>query len=250
MYGFHMKERINEFAKLYESIHDVFGRKTLNIIVGFAIFFVLLILNGYIYFSGAQKPSGELVVVIDAGHGGNDPGKVSSSGVDEKDVNLAIALKLREQLENRGVKVVMTRENDSSLANPEAINKKTSDLNNRVEIINASNANCLISIHQNSYPDKAVHGAQVFYHGTSEESRELATHIQKKIIADVDSSNKRKEKEGNDYFILRKSVCPGVIIECGFLSCPNETAKLIDDKYQDKLACAIADSVCEVYNFK
>ena len=224
--------------------------KHIKLIAGSVFLLILLVVNCVLYFSEAIKPDDDFVVVIDPGHGGNDPGKVGTSNVKEKDVNLAIALKLRDSLEERGVKVVLTRENDTNLATPGATNKKTSDMNNRVELINESRADILISIHQNSYPDASVKGAQVFYHGTSEESRKLAETLQSALISEVDPDNNRAAKEGNDYFILRKSTCPGVIIECGFLSCPEETAKLVDEEYQEKLAETIAESVCRLYGVK
>lgn len=222
----------------------------IKVIVGSIFLFVLLIVNCVLYFGKAIKPNDDFVIVIDPGHGGSDPGKVGTSDVKEKDVNLAIALKLRDSLEERGVKVILTRENDTCLATPGATNKKTSDMNNRVEIINSSQADILISIHQNSYTDASVKGAQVFYHGTSEESRKLAETLQSALISGVDPDNNRAVKEGNDYFILRKSTCPGVIVECGFLSCPQETAKLVDEKYQEKIAETIAESVCRLYGVK
>lgn len=235
------------FAKLYGNLRGRFRQRAVRVVIGFAIFFILMIVNCVLYFSQAVRPEEQFVVAIDAGHGGNDPGKVGTSNVLEKDVNLAIALKLRDKLQARGIKVIMTREIDMSLATPGATNKKTSDMNNRIEIINSGQADILISIHQNSYGNASVKGAQVFYHGTSEESRNLAETIQRYLITEVDPENTRAAKEGNDYFILRKSTCPGVIIECGFLSCPEETAKLVDEAYQDKLAEAIANAVCKLY---
>ena len=183
------------------------------------------------------------VIVIDAGHGGDDPGKISADGILEKDVNLAIAKKLETELLNRGYEVVLTRENDEWLSTPGTSNQKKSDMNNRVEIINNSEALFLISIHQNSFTDSSVKGAQVFYYGVSEEGKGLAKRIQENIKKDVDSENRREIKEGNEYFILRRSNCPGVIVECGFLSNYEETAKLINDSYQQKLAVAIADAI-------
>lgn len=242
-----MKKDKMIFAKLYGNLRGCFKGRSARVIIGFAIFFILLIVNCVLYFSQAVKPKEQLVVAVDAGHGGNDPGKVGASNVLEKDVNLAIALKLRDKLEAQGVKVIMTREIDASLATPGATNKKTSDMNNRIEIINSEHVDILISIHQNSYGSASAKGAQVFYHGTSEESKELAETIQSFLISGVDPENTRAAKEGNDYFILRKSTCPGVIVECGFLSCPEETAKLVDEAYQDKLAGAIADAVCKLY---
>lgn len=223
------------------------GRRFPHVLFLFFLLSVIAIMNCYFYFSEATNPE-DVVVVIDAGHGGNDPGKVGVSNVLEKDVNLSIALILKDKLEEKGFQVILTRENDESLATSGATNKKSSDMNNRIEIINGVKADCLISIHQNSYSSSSVKGAQVFYHGTSAESRELAEAIQKSLIENVDSNNHRKAKEGSDYFILRKSVCPGVIVECGFLSCPEETAKLVDEGYQNKLADAIVEGICEKYN--
>lgn len=245
-----MKKITDGFAGLYVNFKRLFGKRAFKVAFGFAVFLILVIINCCLYFSKAVKQDDGLLVVIDPGHGGSDPGKVGVSDVLEKDVNLAISLKLKERLEAEGIKVVMTRENDESLATPGATNKKTSDMNNRIEIINGSGADCLISIHQNSYTTASVKGAQVFYYGTSKESRELAEKLQKYLISGVDPENHREAKQGNDYFILRRSVCPGVIIECGFLSCPAETAKLIDEDYQNKIADAITNAVCELYGIK
>lgn len=215
-------------------------------ILCFAVLFIIIIVNCFLYFSKAIKPDDELVIVIDPGHGGNDPGKVGINGVDEKDINLSIALKLKESLEKRGVRVVMTRENDASLATLGATNKKTSDMNNRIEIINSCHADMLISIHQNSYTSPDVKGAQVFYHDSSDDSRIIAQTLQNALVSEVDPENKREAKAGNDYFILRKSTCPGVIIECGFLSCPKEAAKLVDEEYQWKIAETIAGVIYKI----
>lgn len=245
-----MKKILNSIARSYRNFMLHFGKRKARIIFGFAIFLILIVVNCFLYFSQAVKTNDEIIVVIDPGHGGMDPGKVGVSSVMEKDVNLAIALKLKEKLEAQGVKVIMTRDNDVCLATPGATNKKTSDMNNRIEIINSVDADCLISIHQNSFTNSSVEGAQVFYYGTSRESRELAEELQKYLIKYADPDNHREAKQGNDYFILRKSLCPGVIIECGFLSCPSETAKLIDEDYQDKIADAIAKAICDLYNIK
>lgn len=117
------------------------------------------------------------VVVIDAGHGADDPGKVGVSGTEEKDLNLEIALRLRDYLTEQGMEVVMTREEDISLAEESASSVKVSDLKKRVEIINGANAALAVSIHQNSYTDSAVSGAQVFYYGDSAEGKLLAESL-------------------------------------------------------------------------
>ncbi len=212
----------------------------------FAIFFSLLIINGYIGQSKALKEE-KIVVVIDPGHGGNDPGKVSADGLLEKDINLQIAMYLKEELESMGIDVVMTRETDICLAIEGATNKKNSDMKNRVELINELSPDCMISIHQNAFTEQSVSGAQVFYCSQSEESKELADSIQKKLIEFVDSDNDRKIKIGDDYYILRKTTCPSVIVECGFLSCPAEAARLSDETYQRKIAAAIATAIFQSY---
>lgn len=190
------------------------------------------------------------LIVIDAGHGGSDPGKVSRDGICEKDINLAIAKKLEIALVNKGFTVVMLRDKDEDLASFGATNKKKSDMNNRVEKINSLSAACLISIHQNSFPDSSVKGLQVFYYGKSDSGKSLACSIQTIVRETIDVDNNRQIKEGNDYFILRKSNCPGVIVECGFLSNPEEALKLTDQKYQEKIAEAIAKACEEEFQDK
>lgn len=187
------------------------------------------------------------MIIVDAGHGGNDPGMVAGD-VLEKDVNLAIAKKLRIKLTENGYKVIMTREKDECLALDGARNKKTSDLKQRIELINASNADLLISIHQNCYPDANVCGAQTFYYGESEQSEKFAKLLQGNLIEMVDPKNHRQAKDGKDYYMLRKSTCPGVILECGFLSCPAECRKLTEESYQNLIVDAIVKSVDE-YGF-
>ena len=235
--------KIINFIKKYQN----FGKVSLRALLGILIFFSLMLVNCFVYFSDASEKKEILTVVIDAGHGGNDPGKVSQDGILEKDVNLAIALKLKSQLEKKGIRVILTRDSDVCLAETGAANKKKSDMINRMELVNESGADLLISIHQNSYSDKRVKGAQVFYYGSSEQSMLLAKEIQDCIKEYADAENNRKAKACDDYYILRKSACPAVIIECGFLSNPEETAKLVDDKYQEKLAEAITEAVCGLY---
>ena len=209
-----------------KNIKNIIAKYYSYLWICFAILFCAMILNGYIGQGKNLKKENKLVVVIDPGHGGNDPVKGSKDGVLEKDINLEIALLLKEELEKMGATVIMTRETDICLAAEGATNKKSSDMKKRVEIINEINPTCMISIHQNSFSDQSVSGAQVFYNGESDDSKALAQAIQSEFIQSVDSENNRKIKEGNDYYILRKTICPGVIIECGFLSCPAETDKL------------------------
>ncbi len=185
------------------------------------------------------NPPDKKIIVIDAGHGGNDPGKVSNDGIQEKDINLSIAKYLKDYLCAQDYVVYITRNDDKGLHDEGASNKKSSDMKNRIAFFNEKNADLVISIHQNSYPDSFQHGAQTFYYANSGESKRLATHIQNSLLK-IDTSNTRKEKASDSYYILKKSSMPAVIVECGFLSNPEETAKLSDSNYQKKLAYAIS----------
>lgn len=242
-------KKIKQKAAVYYMKFEEFLRKhKFKCLMVAAAFLIIIIINCIIFAAGAEKNNtGKIVVVIDAGHGENDPGKVGITGVLEKDINLSIALKLKTNLENRGMQVILTRKTDENLATEGAVNKKTSDMKNRVEIINSAEAICFISVHQNSYTDPNVKGAQVFYYGGSEESRMLAEKIQESLIKNVDTDNHRKCKEGNDYYILKKTAIPGVIVECGFLSCPEEESRLTDENYQEKIAEAIAVAIEDTY---
>lgn len=178
-------------------------------------------------------------IVIDAGHGGYDPGKVGVAGVMEKDVNLAIARFLRDDLEACGIKVIMTREEDASLCGEGEEQAKVRDLKNRIGIMEEAGAFIAVSIHQNSYPDPSVHGAQVFYYVTSVEGKALATALQARLISELDPENARQVKENDTYYLLKKTKAPLVIAECGFLSNPEEAEKLSREEYQKKVAWAL-----------
>lgn len=185
----------------------------------------------------------DMIIVVNAGHGGNDPGKVGKNNIIEADINLAIALKLEVALKEKVCQVIMTRTDSNNLSKPEASNKKTSDMKERIRIMEEAHPEIILSIHQNSYGDSQVKGAQVFYHSQSKEGEKLAKALQDALVNNVDASNKRKSKEGDDYYLLRKSTAPAVIIECGFLSNPTETALLVDDGYQEKIADAIIQGI-------
>lgn len=179
------------------------------------------------------------VVVIDAGHGGADPGKVGQSGTLEKEINLSLALKLREYLERDGIQVVLTRETDDGLYSAGAQNKKREDMAARVRIISEVQPEFVVSIHQNSYPTAECKGAQMFYYKGSEESRQLAELLQTTFLEVLQDGNKRQAKENAEYYLLRKTACPIVIAECGFLSNPSEEALLKTEEYQEKVAEAL-----------
>ena len=175
-------------------------------------------------------------VVIDPGHGGNDPGGIGGAGVLEKDVNLSIAAFLKQNLEQQGIEVVMTRETDQGLYSDTAANKKREDLANRIQVIESEKPDFVLCIHQNIFTDAKYHGAQVFYYKESEEGARLASAIQEQLIRGVDPENTRVPKSNMNYYMLKESPVSIVIVECGFLSNAEEEAKLGTVDYQRKLA--------------
>lgn len=191
----------------------------------------------------------DFTVIIDAGHGGFDSGKVGNDGTLEKDLNLEIAKKLERLLTAADVRVLMTRTEDVALS-PEGKGAKQQDLQKRVEFMNQSNADCVVSIHQNSFPEETIKGAQVFYYTPSEEGRNLSSILQKQLVRCADPKNHRLEKANNTYYLLKNSTPPTVIVECGFLSNPEETKKLVDDAYQQTLAWAIHLGILQYLNEK
>ena len=182
-------------------------------------------------------------IVIDVGHGGSDPGKVGIQGIKEKDVNLAIARYLKDYLIAEDYTVYMTRETDQGLYDESVSNKKKSDLSNRIQFLQKKNAACMISIHQNSYPDTIQHGAQTFYYEGRDEDKNFAQYVQDSLLA-FDPSNTRQIKSNTSYYILKNAQVPSILIECGFLSNPEETANLTDPNYQKQIAYAIAVGTC------
>ena len=194
------------------------------------------------YVSVQQENVRRNLVVLDPGHGGKDPGKVGADEELEKDINLAISLKVREKLEEDGMEVVMTREKDVMLSDGDADNKKLEDLNSRIDIINEQQPAIAVSIHQNSYSDPAVRGAQVFYFTHSDKGKQAAEALQKELL-EFDRENTRDIKANDTYYLLKKTEVPTVIVECGFLSCPGEAELLTDEAYQEELAGAIAKGI-------
>lgn len=187
-------------------------------------------------------------VVIDAGHGGKDPGKVGVDGSLEKDINLQIALKLQKFLQMQDVDAILTRDSDVGLYDENASNKKVQDMKNRVALIEEHQPVLTVSIHQNSYHEEYVHGAQVFYYASSEKSKELAERIQQVMALELDRDNARKAKANDSYYLLKKTSSPVVIVECGFLSNYEEAQKLSSELYQEKVAWAIHLAVMQYLN--
>lgn len=195
--------------------------------------------------ASADGNAREKVVVIDAGHGGFDPGKVGTAGTLEKDINLAIALEVKELLELNGITVIMTREEDKGLYADSDSNKKSADMKARVQLLYDTDPILAVSIHQNSFTDPSSHGAQVFYYEGSAEGKRGAEILQKVLKRELADSNHRLEKANTSYYMLKKSPCPLVIAECGFLSNPEEEKLLQEPDYQRKLAWAIHLGIME-----
>ena len=176
-------------------------------------------------------------VVIDSGHGGKDPGKVGINGAQEKELNLQIAEKLKKYLEEHQITVVMTRIKDERLAD-----SQVEDLKARVELIDKESPALAVCIHQNSYHEEEIHGAQVFYYSHSSDGEKAAVIMQKALLA-VDSDNTRQAKANDTYYMLKRTEVPTVIVECGFLSNNEEAEKLVTKEYQQQLAEAITQGI-------
>lgn len=194
-----------------------------------------------------NKVEPKKIMVIDAGHGGMDPGKVGVNNALEKDINLSIAKKLKALMEKQGVKVILTRDSDKGLYNSSDTHKKSADLQRRTNLITESKADLVVSIHQNSFTSPEVKGAQVFFYEDSPESETLAQCVQDSLRANIDPDNKREIKPNASYYLLKNNPCPMVIVECGFLSNPEEADKLITEEYQKKIAIAIQKGVTDYW---
>jgi N-acetylmuramoyl-L-alanine amidase len=191
-----------------------------------------------------SAPLAKKVIAIDSGHGGWDPGKIQEDNL-EKDINLSIALKLQSYLEQGGSTVLLTRAQDEALGS-----KKREDLKQRVAIAHDSNADILISIHQNAFVDERAQGSHVFYFENGEDSKRLAQYIQDEM-KEFSATGKDREASSNvTYYLLKKTKSPSVIVECGFLSNPSDLKNLKDSEYQDRIAWAIYKGVIKYFSEK
>ena len=211
---------------------------------------LLLILAGLLslsknlqkYVSSENVVAAGKVIVIDSGHGGDDPGKIGINQAKEKDVNLKIAKKVKKRLKKEGWKVVMTREEDVMLGDAQKGNRKIHDMKARVELINKTMPAMAVSIHQNSYQEAEIRGAQVFYYSHSQDGKRMAETMQRALLM-ADEENTRQAKGNDTYYLLKRTEVPTIIVECGFLSNPQEAEKLTEDGYQKKLAQAITSGI-------
>ena len=204
--------------------------------------------------SSSAVSATQKTIIVDAGHGGEDPGAVSDySGTCEKDINLIIAKLVKENLETSGYNVIMTREEDVlvySEGTTNIVQKRKQDLLRRKGMMDNSGADIVVSIHLNKFPQTQYYGAQTFYPPDSEDSRKLANFIQKSVRENVDENNTRQSLLKKDKIIILKELkTPTTIVECGFLSNSEEEKKLVQEEYQKKLAKAIKEGIDNYFGF-
>ena len=214
-------------------------KKVLTVII-----ILIILLSGYTItkiIPTIALPSTNKVIIIDAGHGGFDPGAIGGANITEKDINLQIALKLQKLLEKSGTTTFLTRADEESVGDT-----KREDMKNRKIIRDVENGDLFVSIHLNSFPQESVKGAQTFYANT-EESKILAEYVQKQLKEVVEPENNRVPKQLSTVYLLKNVEIPAIIVECGFLSNDEELKKLQDDKYQEKLAWAIYLGIIDYY---
>lgn len=216
----------------------------------FAICFLLVVASITIYFTAikpAFSPKPNHVIVIDAGHGGRDGGAIGVSGTTESELNLMYAKQLGALCEEYGMKVVLTRSDMNGLYDENASNKKRSEMEKRRKIINESGAEIMVSLHMNAFPLSSSEGAQVFYAKGDEQGFNLAKSVQTSICSSFKSA--RDYVTVGDYFVLNSSNIPSILIECGFLSNPNEEALLKSEEYCKNFCYSILAGILSFFTF-
>ena len=207
--------------------------------------FLLFITGTSVFYAGVvyevSRQLNGVTIVLDAGHGARDGGSVGQNGTIEKDINLTYTLALRDKLVEHGYKIVLTRSNDEPLYSQTASNKKQSEMKSRLNTIKQANPNLVISIHMNSFPSSNVTGANTYYRKDDESGKTIANYIQSRFHDKCNASNE-KAKIG-DYYLLNSSYYTCVLIECGFLSNPEEERRLNTDEYKNKIINAIYDGI-------
>lgn len=186
-------------------------------------------------------------IVVDAGHGGEDGGAVGVNGLVEKDINLAIALALAENLKANNFQVILVRDGDYSVGDQSlstVAERKRSDTKNRVRLVEETGECLLVSIHQNQFSQSQYSGAQMFYSPNNPESALLAECIRESVVSSLQSDNTRQNKEaGEEIYLLTHCQVPAVLVECGFLSNPEEADLLSQEAYQQDMAAAIYNGI-------
>ena len=216
-----------------------------------AIITCLLIVTYIIPVNAFAFDNSNKVILIDPGHGGIDGGAKSKAGTIEKDINLQISLKLRDNLEEKGYKVYMTRDEDEGLYQKGNTikEKKREDLNRRVEMKKETNCDIFVSIHQNMFPQSKCYGAQVWY-ASNENSYNLATIVQESIIESVKDNNKRVAKPAAEAYLILRDKYEGasILVECGFLSNPDEESRLKSDEHQNLIVEGISNGIDKYFD--
>ena len=202
------------------------------------------------YISTVSLPASGKTIVIDAGHGVPDEGAQSSNGTTEAETNLKIALKLQNLLEQSGCTVILTRSDENAIYDIDSKTlkqKKISDIKNRVKIGNESSADIFVSIHLNKIPQSQYDGWQTFYKEGSEDGARLAKTIQENLNKTIQKENNRIAKTIDKIYIIKHVEIPTTIVECGFLSNPDEEKLLLEDEYQNKLAWGIYNGIINYF---
>lgn len=203
---------------------------------------IFLLTSTIVVSKNSDKSLKGLKIILDAGHGGKDGG-TSVGKIFEKDINLSIVLKLRDELNKHGVDVLLTRDNDYDLSSPNVSRRKKSDFDNRIKYINNSDADLYLSIHINYLEDTRYYGAQTFYVG---DNKDLADIIQNEFKINLGSSLSSRKLD-NSIYMYKQLDIPGVLIECGFLSNKMERDLLVKDDYQSKIVDAIYKALVKYY---
>lgn len=195
-----------------------------------------------------STPVSNHTIIIDAGHGLPDAGANSTDGTSEENINLNISLKLQKLLEASGSTVILTRSDENGIYDINSKNKKSSDLKNRVNLANTSNAEIFVSIHLNKIDITSCHGWQSFYQKNNENSKLLANYIQKNLNYSIQKNNKRDILPLSGKYIIDNIKIPTVIVECGFLSNPSELNNLKTESYQENLAWGIYTGIIDYFS--
>ena len=206
----------------------------------FLLIFAIMKLNVYAF---EKVHPEDVCILIDPGHGAEDGGAVSDDGVVEKGINLSISTYLKEYLELSGFDVIMTRDDDNIMGDqtlPTLTERRRSDMSARLDLYNSEDVDYVISIHQNKFTESKYSGAQVFYSPNDEQSKVLADYMRKSIVGFLQPENTREITEaGSNIYLLNNCNNPCILVECGFLSNPEETALLNTEEYQKQMAFTI-----------
>lgn len=246
---------INKMSMYFEVISlrmYVVNRRFMSRLM-YRIMLLLIFAASFLYASQeaidtASIPIKNMVVIIDPGHGGIDSGATSINGVEEKHINLDIAMKLRRLIEQAGGVALMIREDGKGLyTEGSKSGRKREDLKTRQQLIKESDADIVISIHLNSFPQSQYYGAQTFYKNGDERSKKLSECIQSEMLVIMDRGNNRAIKPRSDTYLFKGNNIPGALVECGFLSNPEEEKLLQQGHYQEKLAWCIFSGIIEYF---